>query len=117
MCPQSGTEVRSGLQYRRVLPGIRQRGVRQASPACSVCVGDSRASGNCIHPAGAYVGALLAEHRLESALNVGSSSPDPLLVVILGPTASGKTALSLVLAKEFDGEIVNCDSVAMYREF
>ena len=42
---------------------------------------------------------------------------DPLLVVILGPTASGKTALSLALAKKFDGEIVNCDSVAMYREF
>jgi len=38
-------------------------------------------------------------------------------VVILGPTASGKTALSLKLAKEFSGEIVNCDSVAMYREF
>ena len=44
-------------------------------------------------------------------------SPEPLLVVILGPTASGKTALSLALAKEFEGEIVNCDSVAMYREF
>jgi tRNA dimethylallyltransferase len=42
---------------------------------------------------------------------------DPLLVVILGPTASGKTALSLVLAQRFHGEIVNCDSVAMYREF
>ncbi len=41
----------------------------------------------------------------------------PLLVVILGPTASGKTALSLALAGKFDGEIVNCDSVAMYREF
>jgi tRNA dimethylallyltransferase len=38
-------------------------------------------------------------------------------VVILGPTASGKTALSLVLAEKFHGEIVNCDSVAMYREF
>jgi tRNA dimethylallyltransferase len=37
--------------------------------------------------------------------------------VILGPTASGKTALSLALAQKFDGEIVNCDSVAMYREF
>jgi tRNA dimethylallyltransferase len=43
--------------------------------------------------------------------------PEPLLVVVLGPTASGKTALSLALAKRFDGEIVNCDSVAMYREF
>ena len=42
---------------------------------------------------------------------------DPLLVVILGPTASGKTALSLELAARFRGEIVNCDSVAMYREF
>ncbi|HXF12720.1 MAG TPA: tRNA (adenosine(37)-N6)-dimethylallyltransferase MiaA [Terriglobales bacterium] len=42
---------------------------------------------------------------------------DPLLVVILGPTGSGKTALSLELAARFHGEIVNCDSVAMYREF
>ena len=42
---------------------------------------------------------------------------DPLLVVVLGPTASGKTALSLALAEKFGGEIVNCDSVAMYREF
>jgi tRNA dimethylallyltransferase len=41
----------------------------------------------------------------------------PLLVIILGPTASGKTSLSLALAEKFDGEIVNCDSVAMYREF
>jgi len=42
---------------------------------------------------------------------------EPLLVVILGPTASGKTPLSLGLAERFAGEIVNCDSVAMYREF
>jgi tRNA dimethylallyltransferase len=48
---------------------------------------------------------------------VASVQPEPLLVVVLGPTASGKTALSLVLAKRFGGEIVNCDSVAMYREF
>ena len=41
----------------------------------------------------------------------------PLLVVVLGPTASGKTALSLAVARRFRGEIVNCDSVAMYREF
>ena len=43
--------------------------------------------------------------------------PDPLLVVVLGPTASGKTALSVALAERFHGEVVNCDSVAMYREF
>jgi tRNA dimethylallyltransferase len=48
---------------------------------------------------------------------VASSQSDPLLVVVLGPTASGKTALSLALAGHFPAEIVNCDSVAMYREF
>ncbi|HKW15937.1 MAG TPA: tRNA (adenosine(37)-N6)-dimethylallyltransferase MiaA [Terriglobales bacterium] len=42
---------------------------------------------------------------------------NPLLLVILGPTASGKTALSLGLATRFHGEIVNCDSVAIHREF
>lgn len=40
-----------------------------------------------------------------------------LLVVVVGPTGSGKTALSLQLAERFGGEIVNCDSVALYREF
>jgi tRNA dimethylallyltransferase len=48
---------------------------------------------------------------------VASARPDPLLVVVLGPTASGKTSLSIALAERFNGEIVNCDSVAMYREF
>ncbi len=43
-------------------------------------------------------------------------TPEPLLLVLLGPTASGKTALSLQLAKRFSGEIVSCDSVAVYRE-
>jgi tRNA dimethylallyltransferase len=42
---------------------------------------------------------------------------EPLVVVVLGPTASGKTALALAIARRFGGEIVNCDSVAMYREF
>ncbi len=42
---------------------------------------------------------------------------DLLLVALVGPTGSGKTALSLVLAERFGGEIVNCDSVAVYREF
>ncbi len=41
----------------------------------------------------------------------------PLLVVILGPTASGKTSLAITLARHFGGEIVSCDSVAVYREF
>ncbi|MGO9775544.1 MAG: tRNA (adenosine(37)-N6)-dimethylallyltransferase, partial [Terracidiphilus sp.] len=49
-----------------------------------------------------------------------SSSPleesqAPLAVLLLGPTGSGKTALSLALGERFGGEIVSCDSVAVYR--
>jgi tRNA dimethylallyltransferase len=40
---------------------------------------------------------------------------NPLAVLVLGPTGSGKTALSLELAQKFSGEIVSCDSVAVYR--
>jgi len=50
----------------------------------------------------------------DSTSEVGNS---PLVIVVLGPTASGKTSLSLALARHFQGEILNCDSVAMYREF
>ena len=39
----------------------------------------------------------------------------PLVLILLGPTGSGKTALSLALAERFGGEIVSCDSVAVYR--
>jgi len=38
------------------------------------------------------------------------------LLVIVGPTGSGKTALSLHVAQKMRGEIVSCDSVAVYRE-
>jgi tRNA dimethylallyltransferase len=41
--------------------------------------------------------------------------PEYPLVVIVGPTASGKSALALHLAEQFDGEIVSCDAVAVYR--
>jgi tRNA dimethylallyltransferase len=40
---------------------------------------------------------------------------EPLAVLVLGPTGSGKTALSLALGERFGGEIVSCDSVAVYR--
>ena len=36
-------------------------------------------------------------------------------VAITGPTASGKTALSLSLAKALDGEIISCDSMQIYK--
>ena len=39
----------------------------------------------------------------------------PRVVAVGGPTASGKTALSVALAKAFDGEIINADSMQIYR--
>ena len=40
----------------------------------------------------------------------------PSLVVVLGATASGKTTLAIEMAERFSGEIVSCDSVAVYRD-
>ncbi|MDO7983594.1 MAG: tRNA (adenosine(37)-N6)-dimethylallyltransferase MiaA [Pigeon pea little leaf phytoplasma] len=39
------------------------------------------------------------------------------IIVIVGPTASGKTSLSLKLANFFRGEIINADAVQIYKEF
>ena len=41
--------------------------------------------------------------------------PKPKIVIILGPTASGKTALGVKLAAEFNGEIISADSRQVYR--
>lgn len=38
------------------------------------------------------------------------------VIVIVGPTASGKTALSIELAKKINGEIVSCDSIQIYKD-
>jgi tRNA dimethylallyltransferase len=38
-------------------------------------------------------------------------------VAVVGPTASGKSALGLALAERYGGEIINCDSTAVYRGF
>jgi tRNA dimethylallyltransferase len=40
-----------------------------------------------------------------------------MVVAVLGPTATGKSALALALAERHGGEIVNCDSTAVYRGF
>ena len=58
---------------------------------------------------------LIKLERLPECGSAGGTALS-LLVVLLGPTASGKTALSLDLAEHFSGEIVSCDSVAVYRE-
>ena len=39
----------------------------------------------------------------------------PKTVVITGPTASGKSSLAIELALQFEGEIVNADSMQVYR--
>jgi tRNA dimethylallyltransferase len=41
----------------------------------------------------------------------------PLVLAVLGPTASGKSALGLALAERYGGEVINCDSTAVYRGF
>lgn len=41
----------------------------------------------------------------------------PTFLAVLGPTATGKSSLALALAERFGGEIVNCDSTAVYRGF
>ncbi len=40
----------------------------------------------------------------------------PIVIVICGPTASGKTGLSIELAKQIDGEIISCDSMQIYKD-
>ena len=46
-----------------------------------------------------------------------AATPAGHVVALLGPTASGKTALGVALARRYGGEIINCDSTAVYRGF
>lgn len=50
--------------------------------------------------------------KMKSTLN-----PQKKLLIILGPTAVGKSALAIKLAQEFNGEIINCDSMQVYQGF
>ena len=60
-------------------------------------------------------------HSLQHPLNSASSEPkagiinDALVVSIVGPTASGKSALAQSVALELDGEVVSADSMQIYR--
>ncbi len=46
-----------------------------------------------------------------------ADAPESPLVAIVGPTGSGKSDLALAVAEALDGEIVNCDSLQVYRYF
>src|SRR5215467_9542930 len=48
---------------------------------------------------------------------MNQEKPQPFLVAIVGPTASGKSALGVWLAERFGGEVVACDSTQLYRGF
>lgn len=48
---------------------------------------------------------------------MNQKNPQPFLVVIVGSTASGKSALGVWLAEQFGGEVVACDSTQLYRGF
>ncbi len=52
-------------------------------------------------------------HDTPRALEAVDAQP---LVVLVGPTGSGKTSLAVRLAEQLSGEIISCDSVAVYRE-
>jgi tRNA dimethylallyltransferase len=60
-----------------------------------------------------FSGRVVALVRLASSSSLDEGLP--LVVLLLGPTGSGKTALSLALGERFGGEVVSCDSVAVYR--
>ncbi len=47
---------------------------------------------------------------------MSSDNQKPKLIIILGPTASGKTKMAVKLARKFNGEIVNADSRQIYKE-
>lgn len=53
----------------------------------------------------------------DTGQSVVSDAAEHPLVAILGATGTGKSALSLDVAQAFDGEIVNCDSLQVYRYF
>jgi tRNA dimethylallyltransferase len=57
-----------------------------------------------------------AASAAESVFEVATRDPDA-LVVLVGPTASGKTALAVELAERLCGEVVSADSVQIYRDF
>ena len=59
----------------------------------------------------------IVRNRRDQAQYHGYMEDTRPLVIVLGPTGSGKSGLALDIAQTFDGEIVNCDSLQLYRMF
>jgi tRNA dimethylallyltransferase len=56
-------------------------------------------------------------HQASKSRPLARDASEPPLVAVAGPTGSGKSSLALEIATSFDGEIVNCDSLQVYRHF
>ena len=63
---------------------------------------------------GHYTVTLKTTHARSSIVADARERP---LVAVGGPTGSGKSGLALAIAEEFSGEIINCDSLQVYRHF
>ena len=57
------------------------------------------------------------QQKPDSTMPLDADAPVRPLVAVAGPTGSGKSELALAIAERFDGEIVNCDSLQVYRYF
>ena len=55
-------------------------------------------------------------NQISPELEITANAEAPLVVALVGPTASGKTALAIELAEHFQLEILNIDSRQLYRE-
>ena len=56
-------------------------------------------------------------HESDSTFHDAADARGLPLVAVVGPTGSGKSDLALDIAAQFDGEIINCDSLQVYRHF
>jgi tRNA dimethylallyltransferase len=57
------------------------------------------------------------EAKPEANFPYSADAPERPLVAVAGPTGSGKSGLALAIAEAFGGEVVNCDSLQVYRYF
>ena len=55
--------------------------------------------------------------RIASGPSIRLPSKTKILVAIVGPTATGKSTLGIEIAERFGGEVISCDSTAVYRGF
>src|SRR5258708_3188553 len=63
------------------------------------------------------IGGYLDSHRLPPLCfpRVNSQTENKSIIAVVGPTASGKSALGIEIALQLNGEIINCDSVQVYQ--